>query len=237
MVRIASADDVDILLLQEVPVLALRSLAHWSGMQAFGVVAMRSRGGEIGRRVTSLSPGRIRSAFNGQANAILVNERLEALGPPATIVLNPRSVRTQAGDALELAPATREQWSRNRRVCQVLRARAGGTSIVIANMHLTHFDTRLAAAELERAEEFVARLIDPPAPALLGGDMNIPGCDTEPFDRLSAMGYTGAGRGIDHLLARGMTLVSGSCELDDSRRTHEGVVLSDHPIVEATFEV
>ena len=78
MVRLASADRPAVLCLQEVPVWALGLLDDWSGMPAIGAVARRPSLGpfpstaEIGRVLTDLDPGLLRSAFAGQAKAIQI---------------------------------------------------------------------------------------------------------------------------------------------------------------------
>src|SRR5207244_9014074 len=82
MVRIATADRPDLLCLQEVPPWALPLLADWSGMVALGDVAARPTLGplpstaEVGRRLTEVHHGLLRSAFSGQANAILLAQSL-----------------------------------------------------------------------------------------------------------------------------------------------------------------
>ena len=78
MVRLASADAPAVLCLQELPVWALDHLDRWSGMDAVGDVARRPSLGplpstpEVGRVLTELNHGLLRSAFTGQANAVLV---------------------------------------------------------------------------------------------------------------------------------------------------------------------
>lgn len=237
MVRLVTSDDVDIVALQEVPVSALPSLARWSGMQAYGAVAMRSYAGAFGRWVTSLDPARLRSALTGQANAVLLGPALETLEAQEVLTLNPRDVRAGVGLSLGLERSVLARWARNRRVCQAVRVRAHGTAMVVANMHLTHFDTRLAEVELRRAEALASQLCGTTTPTLLAGDLNIPAAETHVFDRLLAAGYTRPAEGIDHLLGSNMTLVRGPEALADSARTHDGCMLSDHPIVEAAFEV
>jgi len=104
MVRLATADGPDALCLQEVPVWALSRLEGWGGMQSFGVVASRPKliSAELGRLLTELNHGFFRSAFTGQANAILLAPALRPVGKDS-IVLNPRSFRraeaNQANDA------------------------------------------------------------------------------------------------------------------------------------------
>ena len=79
MVELVTDDRPDLVCLQEVPVWALRYLERWSGMQSYGVVAARPRLGsaELGRWITELNHGLLRSAFTGQANAILVARTLQ----------------------------------------------------------------------------------------------------------------------------------------------------------------
>lgn len=109
--------------------------------------------------------------------------------------------------------------------------------MVVANMHLTHFDERLATAELAKATTFIDRLANPETPCILGGDLNLSGADDAALDRLSQSGWTRPASGIDHVLGRSLSLVRGPARLDDRLRMREDVLLSDHPIVEAEFEL
>src|SRR6059058_5149133 len=98
MVRLGAGDRPDVVCLQEVPAWALAHLAGWSGMQAFGDIAQRPRLGpmpipaELGRVVTSVHHGLLRSAVAGQANAILFSPEAEILGRDR-LVLNNRDFR------------------------------------------------------------------------------------------------------------------------------------------------
>src|SRR5205809_6658900 len=78
MIRIVTADGPDVVCLQEVPVWALRRLEDWSGMAALGAVAARPRlwSAELGRLITKIDHGLLRSALTGQANAILLTRAL-----------------------------------------------------------------------------------------------------------------------------------------------------------------
>jgi endonuclease/exonuclease/phosphatase family metal-dependent hydrolase len=75
MVELITYDGPAVVCLQEVPVWALAHLERWSGMRASGAVAARPRLGsaELGRLITELDHGLFRSAFTGQANAILTD--------------------------------------------------------------------------------------------------------------------------------------------------------------------
>src|SRR5471032_1023392 len=78
MVRLATADAPDVLCLQEVPVWALAQLGAWSGMTSIGAIAARPRllSAGLGRLVTDVNHGLLRSAFTGQANAVLLRSGL-----------------------------------------------------------------------------------------------------------------------------------------------------------------
>jgi endonuclease/exonuclease/phosphatase family metal-dependent hydrolase len=77
MVELVTADDPDLVCLQELPVWALRHLEQWSGMQAVVAVARRPllRSAAVGRWITDVHHGLFRSAFTGEADAILVARR------------------------------------------------------------------------------------------------------------------------------------------------------------------
>ena len=94
MVRYAVADEPDVVCLQEVPVWALRKLEGWSGMQAVGEVARAPRLGsaELGRRLTELHHGMLRSAFTGEGDAILVAPRF-AVSHERTLIVSASGLR------------------------------------------------------------------------------------------------------------------------------------------------
>jgi endonuclease/exonuclease/phosphatase family metal-dependent hydrolase len=232
MVRLASADRPDVLCLQEVPIWALRHLDRWSGMQAFGAVAARPRLGspELGRAITELHHGLFRSAFTGQANAILVAGTLGA-GEHRILVLNPREFRR----ALELRLGARLAWARERRVCQALRlGLPGARTALVANLHATSYarDRRLASAELRRAADFAAGLARRDEPLVLAGDFNLTAATSPTLRDLVAAGFSAAGPGIDHVLVRGLEVVEGATVWPPERRTVSGRLLSDHAPVE-----
>src|SRR5688572_8958350 len=68
-IRLVCADGPDVVCLQEVPPWALAHLADWTGMRCFGDVTRRASFGPVpvtasfGRRLTSLRPRLLRSAF------------------------------------------------------------------------------------------------------------------------------------------------------------------------------
>jgi len=116
MVELVTADRPAVVCLQEVPVWALAHLQGWSGgMTSTGIVAAPPRLGSamLGRLLTELHHGLLRSAFTGQANAILVDR------PIAGAVTGERTLTvSSAGE---------------RRVCQAVTV----DGLVVVNFHVT----------------------------------------------------------------------------------------------------
>lgn len=244
MVRLATADEPDVVLLQEVPAWALERLAGWSGMKALGDVAARPHVGpflstaEVGRRLTGLNHGLFRSAFSGQANAILVGPRLRVLARDS-IVLNAWRFRRSQARVLLLGPTARLGWARERRIAQAVRVeRADGRTLVVANLHATSFaaDPRLADAEAIRAATFVDAFAMPAEPVVLAGDFNLRVASSRALPELERWGYRRAGGAdVDHVLVRGVE--TGPVERwPDERRRLDGRLLSDHSPLEVTIE-
>lgn len=242
MVRLAAADRPDVLCLQEVPVWALDRLSDWSGMSVAGAVAARPAIGplpstaEIGRVLTSLDHGLLRSAFAGQANAVLVGGGLR-IRDEHCVVLNPRRFRRAQARWLGLDLVARLAWAKERRVCQAVRVAAeDGTTLVVGNLHATSYDPdqRLADAELLRAAWFVDAVAIPDEPVVLGGDFNVAAHRSRTLADLAGpeWGFSAAANeGIDHVLVRGVE--AGPAETwPRERRRVSGRLLSDHAPVE-----
>lgn len=149
MVRLVSAG-ADVVALQEVPAWAVRRLDGWSGMSAAGAVARPARLGRLGRALTARAPDLFRSAFNGQANALLVAAPL-ALSGTRVVELRPRGVR-------------------ERRVCQLARVEGAGRRLLVANFHATAHAHAAAREEVAH----VGRLVAGDEPAVVCGDFNVP---------------------------------------------------------------
>jgi endonuclease/exonuclease/phosphatase family metal-dependent hydrolase len=241
MVRLAAADGPDVLCLQEVPAWALGALERWSGMAAFGAVAQRPRLGPLpstsalGRALTSVHYGRIRSAFSGQANAILVAPALRA-EPLPQLTLNARAFRRAQAHWLGLDPVARLAWLRERRVCHCVRVRAAdGATLVVANLHATSYrpDERLADAEVLRAATFVDALAATGEPVALCGDLNVTAARSRTQADLVGRdwGFSVPGAGIDQILVRGAR-ASRPLRWPRERRRVGGRLLSDHAPVE-----
>lgn len=240
MVRLSVVDDPDLVLLQEVPAWALRRLDDWSERTAVGDVAAPPTLGPmpstywIGQALTALNPGLLRSAFSGQANAILVARRVR-VEAHELLVLNPSGFRRREGRRLGLGALARLAWAGERRVCQALRVvLADGRNALVANLHATSFppDDRLAETELRRAADWVGGLAGPDDVVVLGGDLNQRGGSSSVVQELAGEGYSAPGPGIDHILVRGAELESALTRWPDERRLLDGKLLSDHAPVD-----
>jgi endonuclease/exonuclease/phosphatase family metal-dependent hydrolase len=151
MIRLITEGEPGIVALQEVPVWVLSHLEAWSGMASFGAVARPARLGALGRRLTMLAPDLFRSAFNGQANALLVRPPLEIVGEQRVETLRERGVA-------------------ERRVCQLVRVATSATVILVANFHATAHRREQARKEIQR----VGDLVSGDGPAIVCGDFNAP---------------------------------------------------------------
>jgi endonuclease/exonuclease/phosphatase family metal-dependent hydrolase len=245
MVRLASADRPDVLFLQELPVWALGELDDWSGMTAVADVAQKPMLGplpstaELGHILTDVHHGILRSAFTGQANAILFRPELGVL-EHRHIHLNPLRFRRAQSRRLELGVVARLAWANERRVCQAVRVARGERTLVLGNLHATSYppDQRLPDAELLRAAVFVDGFARPDEPILLGGDFNVSVRTSRTIAELMTpeWGFTGATpNGIDHILVR--SLPAGEpVRWEPDRRLHDGRLLSDHAPVELVVD-
>ncbi len=229
MVRLV-ADGADAVCLQEVPPWALERIGEWSGMQVFGQVAARPMLGpvpitaELGRRLTDLNPGLIRSAFEGQANAILVRRPITARH---VLTLNPFAFRFRTARRLGLSPVAELTWGKERRQALAVRLQGGA---LIATLHATNAgDLRVTEAEIERAADWAGRLAGEDL-CVLAGDLNADTARSQVFGRLA--GFSAAGPGVDHVLVRGAEVRDYERWPRDRRRL-DGAVLSDHAPVEA----
>lgn len=237
MVRLICEDGPAIVALQELAVGTLRRLEAWSGYSAYGDVAAPARlPRKLAAFLTDVDPNRLRSAVEGQANAILVAPGLEVT-EHQSIVLNPRGFRKRAAEELGLGVVARLMWARERRVCQALRIRLdAGRTAVVGNLHATSLrnDKRVADAELLRAAAFVDGLADPGEPVVLAGDFNVTVVTSPTLRALgsSEWGFSQAGPGFDHVLVRGLMPQGRERHWPEDLRRHGDVLLSDHAPVE-----
>ncbi|CAN5686814.1 hypothetical protein BH20ACT14_BH20ACT14_01250 [soil metagenome] len=149
MIELICDDSPDVVCLQEVPVWGIARLEEWSSMQAVPVVARFPRvPGRAGVRVTRWNQGFFRSAFVGQANAVLVT----------------RSLTAEDRGHLQISDPGRE-----RRVVQAVGV-AG--SYVIANLHANR-GHEVAQLELERSQAFAEAAACEDEVVVLAGDFNL----------------------------------------------------------------
>jgi endonuclease/exonuclease/phosphatase family metal-dependent hydrolase len=231
-VELASEDEPDVVCLQEVPAWALDRLAAWSGMQAYGAVAKRPLlPREVGRTLTALNQGLLRSLLVGQANAILLRNGLRVLATDE-LVLNPPSFRKRTARELGLGRRTRSRWAKERRVCHAVRLER----LTIANLHgsATH-NWSVADAELLRAATFADAFAAPDDVVVLAGDFNVIREHSSTYPKLADWGFTKPIGWIDQVLVRGAPSTPAH-RWPDGRRVRDGKLLSDHAPVEVTIE-
>ncbi len=238
MLALATADDPDVLCAQEVPAWALgrftcSSLASRPSIGPLPITA------SIGRALTNVHHGALRSAFAGQGNGIRLAARQELLSQ-GSLVLNPRRFRDARARALGLGALARLAWAHERRTVHTARFRApDGRTFLVANLHCTSYaaDRRLADAELLRAAWFACSTAAPGDVVVLAGDFNVPGDESATVRALRSAewGFSEARAGIDQVLVRGATS-SDVRRLPDEWRRRHGVLLSDHAPVEAEIE-
>jgi endonuclease/exonuclease/phosphatase family metal-dependent hydrolase len=232
MVRLATADDPDVLCLQEVPAWAV-------GRFTVGDVARAPSVGPVpvpaavGRLLTAVDHGLLRSLFAGQGNAIQVGRRLRLLRHDVE-TLNPSAFRRAEGAALDLDAVTRLAWAKERRIVQTARLQhEDGRTFLIANTHCTSSrDPRIPGVELWRAARHAVGRAEDGDVVVLAGDFNVVGSDGAVQALTGAeWGFSHPGPGIDHVLVHG----AESTELrvwDDARRARGDALLSDHAPVE-----
>ncbi|HEY1317045.1 MAG TPA: endonuclease/exonuclease/phosphatase family protein [Gaiella sp.] len=209
MIELVTLDGPDVVCLQELPVWAVARIASWSGMHHFEAVARPPLWpGPFSTWVTRAHQGFFRSGLSGQANAILVA---------------PRHAATDLGH--ERISEGRGE----RRVVHAVRI-AGAPGVAIANLHASNDFVRpeVPRGEAARAASFVEHAATAGDVVVLAGDFNVGDPSLE--------AYSPPGGGIDHVLVRGAAVLSVAPWPQDRRRQN-GVVLSDHPVVEATIEV
>jgi endonuclease/exonuclease/phosphatase family metal-dependent hydrolase len=230
MAALMIEDAPDIVLLQEVPVWAGALLRERTGM---GITLAPAYGAHIpflhlplplamGAAIGRALPDLVRTQFEGQANAVLYGSDL-LLVSARRVQINPR--RRLRGEP---------------RIAQLvrLRHRRAGRELAIANVHA---DSGPNQQQLERAGYVLERFARG-APMLLGGDLNAT-TRSPALRSLAGRGWEQDDSGlppraIDHLLVRGMEVVSAPVPWPPERRELDAgggvtVRLSDHDPVDA----
>lgn len=234
MIRIVEADSPDVLCLQEVPAWALAEFTagDLAARPVFGPVPITA---QIGRSLTDIHHGVLRSAFAGQGNAIQLSPKLRVLDH-RVLTLNPRRFRRAQSRVLALGSIARLAWAKERRIVQAVRcAHPDGRTILVANMHCTSYppDERLPDAELLRAAWFASSVASPDDVQILAGDFNVSAARSRTLVELTGeeWGFSPAGPGIDHILVRGAD-ATALHRWPDAQRAHTDRLLSDHAPVE-----
>ncbi len=149
MIELVCQDAPDVVCLQEVPVWGLARLEEWSSMQALAVVARPPRvPGRPGVRVTRWNQGLFRSAFVGQANAVLVA----------------RSLAAEDRGHMQISDPGRER--------RVVQAVGVAEKYLITNLHANR-GREVAELELERARAFAEAATRSGETVVLAGDFNL----------------------------------------------------------------
>lgn len=182
--------DWDVALLQEVPPWWPQPLARACAADARAVLTSRNFGLAARRWVAERRPDLIKSNGGG-ANAILVRTALDGVGAHATERLR--------------------RWPERRWVHAVRLERSG---VWVANVHATANPKVLARADMARCGATLARWAGA-APALLGGDANVPDPAVPGFEDVG-------GHRIDRFFTRGGLTVTRAPQVLDR------APLSDH---------
>jgi endonuclease/exonuclease/phosphatase family metal-dependent hydrolase len=229
MILLATADNPDVLCVQEVPAWAL---------SRFTVGALASRppfGAAVGRVLTAPHHGLIRGGVAGQGVATWLGEPSRLL-EHAVSTLNPRAYRARRARALGLDRAARWTWAKEARIVQVIRLEAGGRHVVIANTHCTGYagDSRIPDDELLAAARFTESATGPDDVVVLAGDFNLRPGRSRALSVLTGpeRGFSVPGPGIDHILVRNATASRLRVWPAQRRRRQDGTLLSDHAPVE-----
>ena len=207
MVELVSADEPGIVCLQEVPVWALQQLEAWSGMRALAAIAAAPRvNAELGRWITELHHGLLRSALTGQANVMLVARGLDIVEERTLVI-------SESGE---------------RRVCQLARV---GSLGAVGNFHASGGPG--ADEQFRRAVDFVAGAHEH---AIVAGDANVRPGEGQTYSDLASLGFSQPLAGsIDQIVVRGLASTAPTA-WPAERRSLRGRLLSDHAPVELTVE-
>jgi endonuclease/exonuclease/phosphatase family metal-dependent hydrolase len=162
MIELVCQDRPQVVCLQELPIWGISRLEEWSAMTAVAVVARPPRvPGRVGVRVTRMNQGLFRSAFVGQANAVLIARPLSAEDRGHLRISDP---------------------GRERRIVQAVGV-AG--RYVIANLHTNH-GAEIAQLETERSRAFAEAASRPGEVIVLAGDFNLQDVRLEGYSASSA---------------------------------------------------
>lgn len=222
---ILSGAEWDVALLQECPPRFAEPLATACGADAHRVLTSRNSLAPLRAWIARHNPDLIASGEGG-SNLTLVRP-----GGALGAIVERRELAIHSGRP-------------ERRTMGFTRvATDGNAQICLANLHATNDRPRLATEDVLRAAAAAVEWAAD-APLLFGGDLNLrPAEDAIAFERLeSEFGLSGttAPRAIDHLLVRGLEVVTAPSPWPGKRRErpHDNLRLrlSDHAPIEARFK-
>jgi endonuclease/exonuclease/phosphatase family metal-dependent hydrolase len=230
-----AAAEWDVALLQECPPRFAAPLARACEAEGHRALTSRNSLGALRAAAARLNPDLIASGEGG-SNLILVRDSFRCdLGGHS-----PHKSHRNGG-IVERRELVIHTGRPERRAMAFTRT---GSGLCVANLHATNDRPELAAADVLRAAEAAAEWAGD-APLLFGGDLNLrpgedPGFFEELEQRFGLAGATGP-RAIDHLLCRGLTVVTPPtpwpAERRERRLNGRALRLSDHAPVQASFTV
>jgi endonuclease/exonuclease/phosphatase family metal-dependent hydrolase len=247
MIELVTADRPDVVCLQEVPVWALDSIGAWSGLQALTARTKNPKVGPIripaslGRAATAPNHGKLRSAFTGQGNVILIPSDA-TVRAHKTITLNTNPFCEDRGKSFGLTPKQMVWWERERRICHTVQYELPNRQrFFVANIHATNSpDPRLPDAELRKAVNFVLRGSELEEALIVAGDFNITREASTTIQELMTAPpesrWMASGPQINHVLLR-RAIATAVRVWPDEERVYDGRLLSDHAPVEVHFEL
>ncbi len=214
--RMLAGKEWDVALLQECPPRYWEPLAKACGAEAHGALTSRNSLSAVRTLAARANPDLIASGEGG-SNLTLI----------------------RSGGIAERCELTIHQGKPERRAMAFTRTISG---VCVANLHATNDRPELATEDVLRAAEAACEWAGR-APLIFGGDLNLrpaedPAVFEELRERFDLVAPT-APRAIDHLLVRGLDVVTPPHQWPPERRElHEGnraLRLSDHAPVEARF--
>jgi endonuclease/exonuclease/phosphatase family metal-dependent hydrolase len=224
----------DVALLQECPPRFAAPLARACEAEGHRVLTSRNSLGALRATAARLNPDLIASGEGGSNLTLVRNSLRCALSPDNGEKAHRNGVIVERR---ELAIHTGRP---ERRAMAFTRTASG---LCVANLHATNDRPELATADVLRAAEAAVGWAGD-SPLLFGGDLNLrpgedPGIFEELEQRFELAGATGP-RAIDHLLSRGLTVVTPPAPWppEDREPRTEGraaLRLSDHAPVQASF--
>ena len=227
----------DVALLQECPPRFAAPLAAACGAEAHRVLTSRNSFAALRTVAARLNPDLIASGEGG-SNLTLVRNSLRC----ALSGHKPQKAH-RSGGIVERRELAIHVGRPERRAMAFTRIAVGDDAqLCVANLHATNDRPELATADVLQAAEAADGWAGD-SPLLFGGDLNLrPGEDPGVFEELERRfglgGATGPGA-IDHLLSRGLDVVSPvapwAAEQRELRSEGRALRLSDHAPIQASF--